>query len=73
MQLIWKWACQLETQINSAFIHYSFCPQVRDLDYTFSVWLSANAYEPQIKGSGRGRLGEFQLTIPSEGLKKGSY
>lgn len=72
-QLNWKWAYQLEIQINAAFIHYSLGPRAWDLGSTFSVWLSANAYEPQIKGSGGGRRGVFQLTSPSEGLKMGSY
>lgn len=72
-QLIWKWTCQLEIQINAAFIHYSLGPQAWNLASTFSVWLSANAYEYQIKGSGGGRQGKFQLTNPSQGLKKGSY
>lgn len=70
MQLIWKWACQLEIQINAAFIHDSLGPGAWDLCSTFSVWLSANAYEHQIKGSGGGRQGEFQLTNPSEGLTR---
>lgn len=52
MQLTWKWVCQLEIQINAVFIHYSLGPQAWDLGSTFSVWLSANAYEHQIKGSG---------------------
>lgn len=73
LQLIWKWACQLERQINAVFIHYSLGPRASDLGSTFSVWLSANAYEHQIKGSRGRRQDRFQLTNPSEGLKKGSY
>lgn len=72
-QLNWKWAYPLEIQINAAFIHYSLGPGAWDLGSTFSVWLSVNAYEPQIKGSGGGRQDVFQLTSPSEGLKMGSY
>lgn len=71
--VIWKWACEREIKINAAFIHYSLGPRAWDLGSTFCVWLSANAYEHQIKDSEGGRQGKFQLTNPSEGLKKGSY
>lgn len=72
-KLNWKRACQLEIQINATFIHYPLGPGACSLGSTFSVWLSANAYEHQIKGSGGGRQDVFQLTSPSEGLKMGSY
>lgn len=73
MQLIWKWACQLEIQINAAFIHYFSGPSSPGSGlHLFCLAVSKHLWASDQRLWGR-KTGEFQRTNPSEGLKKGSY